>query len=371
MIFLDYASNYPVKDEVLDSFIEAEKKYYGNANSLHPLGRETFEFLKEVDRDIHSLLGIGDDFEIIYTSSASESSNTVIKGLYDLHKGFRESFLSSEFEHTSVNSTLAYLKDQGADVSMVKTTSKGKMDLDNLRQKMENKPLLTCLTLVESEAGTIQDYHDVASIIHQNEESYLLLDATQAIGKIPFNFSDMDFVSFAPHKFGGIIGTGVLIRRKNIPVTPLIHGGKSLSMYRSSTPSVGLIASIRTALRIALENQEKNYDRVRLLCDRLVGGLKENPNIEINSFLENPYIVNLSYRNQRAMDVVSYLSTKGICVSQKSACSILNTPSKVINCIYHDKKRALSSFRVSLSELVREEEIDEFVKVLGEYENAR
>ncbi len=371
MIFLDYASNHPVRTEVLDAFYEAERKYYGNANSLHPLGKESFLHIQEIILEMKKLLLLDENHEIEFTSSATESNNMVIKGLYESHSGYSDHFLSSEFEHSSVNSTLAYLKDKGALVEMVKTTSKGKMDILDLKKKCETKPLLTCLTMVESEVGTIQDYEEVADVIHHNEDSYLLLDATQAVGKIPIDFNVSDFTSFAPHKFGGIIGTGILIRRKGVPLTPLIHGGKSISIYRSSTPSVGLIESSHMALKLALQEMDVNRRIVTSRMELLVSLLSNNPHVVINSFLENPYIINISYKDEKAMNVVSYLSEHGICVSQKSACSITNTPSKIINAIYHDKKRASSSFRISLSEMTSEDEIYEFAKVLGEYENAR
>ncbi len=371
MIFLDYASNYPVRKEVLDEFVRVESTYFGNANSLHPLGKESLDFLLDIDKKMHELLHLTDEYEIIYTSSATESNNMVIKGLYESHGGYSTTFFSSEFEHSSVNSTLAYLKDKGCEVVLIKTKSDGKIDIDDLKSKLDKGPLLTCLSKVESEAGAIQNEREVLSLLHEREDSYLLLDATQAMGKFPLDFRDQDFVSFAPHKFGGIIGTGVLIKRKSIPLIPLHHGGKSLSIYRSSTPAVGLIASTYVALKLALEKQEENYRIVKERQEQILEGIKDFKDIQINSNLKNPYILNLSFGNENAQKIVSYLSLQGICVSQKSACSILNTPSKVINSIYHDKKRALSSFRISLSEKVTKEEIASLITCLGEYENGR
>ncbi len=371
MIFLDYASNYPVKKEVLDEFVRVESTYFGNANSLHTLGKRSHDFLMDIDRKMHDVLHLSDEYEIIHTSSATESNNMVIKGLYESHGGYSSCFFSSEFEHSSVNSTLAYLKDKGCEIALIKTKPDGKIDTEDLKSKLEKAPLLTCLSKVESEAGAIQDEKEVLSLLHKKEDSYLLLDVTQAMGKFPIDFENQDFVSFAPHKFGGIIGSGVLIKKKSIPLIPLLHGGKSLSLYRSSTPTIGLIASTYVALKLALEAREENYHIVKERQNQILQGIKEFKDIQINSNLENPYILNLSFGNENAQKIVSYLSEKGICVSQKSACSILNTPSKVINSIYHDKKRALSSFRISLSDKVTKEDIAALITCLGEYENGR
>ena len=93
--------------------------------------------------------------------------------------------------------------------------------------------------------------------------------------------------------------------------------------------------------------------------------LKKINNVTINSF-NNPYIVNISIKNILGAKIVEYLSDNGICVSQKSACSIKNTPSKIIMAIYKDRKRALTSFRISLSELTTKDEIDILIKRIEE-----
>lgn len=367
MIYLDYTANYPVKKEVLEAFCNEETKFYGNANSLHQAGSlAKEEYLRLLD-NITSLLGLDKEKqEVILTSSATESNNMVIKGLFEAYSGTSSTFLSSEMEHSSVNGTLAYLKDKGANVELIKTDRNGQMDFSDFEKKASTHPLLTCLTCCESETGTIQDYLRFQRYIRENDLGFLLLDATQAIGKIPLALKDVDFVSFAPHKFGGLLGSGILIKRRDVVLTPLLHGGKSISLYRSSTPCLGLLASVECALRLALSSQEENFKKVSKLRDRFLKGIEKNKKILVNSFLENPYIINISYDGKKASSVVEYLSSCSICVSQKSACSITATPSKVINSIYHDRKRASESFRISLSDLTTEEEIDTLIKRLEE-----
>lgn len=369
MIYFDYSANYPTKNEVLDAFNKCERDYIGNCNSTHPLGKLSYERYLKANDHIFELLKLDKEkYEIIYTSSASESNNMVIKGLFESYKGYSSNFICSEFEHSSTNAALAYIKDKGAKVELVKTTSDGIIDLNDLNEKCLNKPILMCLNLVESEVGKIQNYQEVASIIHKNN-GYLLLDATQGITKFDFDLNCADFISFAPHKFGGIIGIGCLIKRKDLILTPLIHGGKSLSIYRGSTPCLSLIVSTEKAIELALENKESNFHKVKELQEYLLEYLRKQKNILINSFDENPYIVNISYKNIRASKIINYMNSRGICVSQKSACSIANTPSKTINAIYHDKQRALSSFRISLSDLTTLEEVKALIIALEGFEN--
>lgn len=154
-------------------------------------------------------------------------------------------------------------------------------------------------------------------------------------------------------------------QKKKTILTPLMHGGESSSIYRSGSVPLGIIASIEKALYLAYQHMDKNYEKVKSVNAYLLEQIKSNKKIKINSF-SNPYIVNLSIDNITGRTAVDYLNSKGICVSQKSACSIKNTPSKIIMAIYKDKKRAISSFRLSLSELVTYEEIDYLVETLKE-----
>lgn len=367
MIYLDYAANYPTKKEVLDSLLETEMTFTGNMNSSHALGSVSQKKFEKMNLHILSMLGLNSDvYEAIYTSSATESNNLATKGIYESYSGFGNTILSSEFEHSSTNAALAYLKDKGAEITLVSTDNKGKLDFEDLKKKWNANTLLLCLSLIESEAGTMQDYEQVQEFITEQKKGFLLLDATQAIGKFSLHLDGIDLISFTPHKFGGLIGTGVLIKKKNIVLTPLIHGGKSSSIYRSGTVPLGLIASIEKSIEIAMNNIDNNFNYVSDVCDHLRSRLSQIPFVRINSFDGNPYITNFSVDNIPGGKTVEFLSSKGICISQKSACSIPNTPSKVINAIYHDKKRALTSVRVSISDLTTIAEIDALIQALKE-----
>ena len=368
MIYLDYSSNHPVEDEVLKTFVSVEKKYYGNCNSLHEAGKDSLVFYNQLNSSILSLLSLDEkEYEIIYTSSATESNNTAIKGIYDSYNGFGNKMLSSEFEHNSVNATLSYLKNKGADISLIKTEKDGKLSIADLKEKLTKDTLLVSTALVESEVGTIQDYKNIQSCLDDYPNTFYLCDATQAIGKIPLELSGIDLISFAPHKFGGIIGTGVLIKKKNIVLTPLLHGGKSVSQYRSSTFPLGLMASTEKALSLSLANEKERYHYVLSLSAYLRSEISKLKNTVINSLEGNPYILNFSILDKKGSETVEYLSEHGIYISQKSACSLTNTPSKPVMAIYHDKRRALTSVRVSLSYLTTIEEVKTLIEVLKEY----
>ncbi len=367
MIYLDFAANAPVRKEVLETFARVESAYYGNAISIHPAGQASKEEYDRLNKKALGLFGVPEsDYEIVYTSSASESNNLAIKGIYESYAGYGIHILASEFEHSSVNAALGYLKEKGASVEMVSTSERGEIDLEDLKRKLTDKTILLCLNLVESETGSVQPYREIIDILKEHRNCHFLLDATQAIGKIPLDLRGIDLLSCTPHKFGGIIGTGFLLKKKSTVLTPLIHGGANVSPYRSGTTPLGLIASSVKALELAINAQERNYKKVMALHEHLCSRLESIKGLQINSPTSFPYIINCSVTGKRASAVVRSLSEKGICVSQKSACSVPNTPSKPIMAIYHDKTRALSSFRISLSSTTATEDIDCLANALEE-----
>lgn len=364
MIYLDYAANYPTKKEVLEELCKVEEEYQGNANSIHELGKKSKQYYSFANSEIKRLLSLDDTKEVIYTSSATESNNLAIKGVIEAYSSFGNKVLVSELEHSSINGCLGYLKDKGIQVEFIKTCNDGKVDLEDLKSKLTSNVVLVVITLVDGELGTIQDYASISEIVKESN-AHLLMDVTQGMMKVKIDFSKIELASFTCHKFGGLTGTGILIKNKSTILTPLIHGGESSSIYRSGSIPLGLIASNLKAIEIGMNNFEKNNKIIEELSSYLITKLQDIKNIHINSF-ENKNIINLSYKGKKGSYMVEYLSSKGICVSQKSACSIKNTPSKILMSVYKNKELALSSFRVSLSEMTTKEDIDALIDALKE-----
>jgi len=372
MIYFDHAANTKARKEVLNAFVETEENYIGNTNSLHSEGRRALAYYEELNHEVLSLLHLDPSiYETVYTSSATESNNLAIKGLYESYSGYGNRLLSSEFEHSSSNGALAYLKEKGADVRMVKTDKDGSFSQDDLKEKLDNSTLLFVLSAVEAEVGSLQDIQAAQRIVSATGNTRLLIDATQAIGKIPMDYNGIDMISFAPHKFGGLLGTGVLIKKKDIILTPLLHGGKSASLYRSGTMALGLIASVAESLSLALAEEKENFRKVEEVSSYLRKELENDRHILINSKPTNPYVLNLSYPGRNGSRTVAYFASHDICISQKSACSPSSSPSKPLMAIYHDKTRALSSFRLSFAPSNTIEEAKAFLSVLKDYENER
>lgn len=365
MIYLDYTANTPASRHVIDTFVETETHCIGNANSNHQAGQLTNQYIERSTERIRELLHLSDTDEIIYTSGATESNNLAIKGIAQADRHVGHHIISTSLEHSSVSASLTALQMQGYEIDLCPMDRHGKIDLEELEDMIREDTCLVSISAVDSELGIVQPVKEVQDIVRKYPDCRLHIDATQAVGKIPFDFSPGDTISFAPHKFYGLNGIGVLIRHNNIPITPQMSGGKSTTIYRSGTPAAGLISSIVPALEDAFDHMEDSLTYVSSLRDDLYEQLSAYSEVRINSTDDSiPYIVNLSIDGYKGADMQKYLDEKGICVSVKSACSSDLLPSKAVMTIYRNKKRAYEAFRVSLSPLTTKEEIHAFTDAI-------
>ena len=362
MIYLDYSATTKTSDEVLDTFIKCSKEYYGNANSLHKLGVDAKNLISSADSQIKKLLNLN-DCEIIYTSGSSEANNLAIKGVCMNYKNRGKHIITSPVEHSSVNKPLEYLKTLGYKVDVLKLDSNGLIDLDNLRDLIDDDTILVSVALVNSETGIIQPIKEISNIVKNYPKCFLHSDITQAIGKINVDLTDIDLASFSAHKFYGIKGIGGLIRNKKVSLTPLIHGGENLSIYRSGTPMLPLIVSMSKALRLALENIDQKEKYVKELNTYLKEKLSSYDKVKINSNdYSIPHILNISVLGVKPEVMLHALEKYEIYISTKSACSKSSTKSDIVYALTQDLARATSSIRISLSYLTTKEELDEFIK---------
>lgn len=363
MIYLDYSANTPVDSDVLDTFVKIESTYMGNPNSLHQTGVASREKLAELTDSIASLLGVH-PAEIIYTSGASEANNLAIKGIARAQSKYGKHIISTALEHPSARGPLTWLKDQGYEIDFVDIGSDGRIDVDHLRHLMRDDTILVVVTVVDSELGVIQPIQKISEIVKEHPKCKLHVDATQAIGKIAFSFDGIDTVSLAAHKFYGLNGSGILFKRKGVELEPLIHGGAGATMYRSGTPTLGLVAALEAALKKSLYELQDRYEYVKKLNDKLRCELKRYPGVVINSPKDAvPHILNVSVSGIKGTRMQQLLSEQGACVSVKSACSTDGTPSKAVLSVNPDRKNALSSWRISLSHLTTETEIADFLEM--------
>ena len=368
MIYLDNSATTMVDDRVLETFNKVCKNYPGNSNSLHSLGIKSKELEDYATEKISNLLGVKPS-EIIYTSGASESNNTVLKGVASKYRNRGNHIITTPLEHSSILETCKYLESKGFIIDYVKIKDNGLIDIEDLERLLTDNTILVSVAYVDSELGIRQDIDTIGKIVKKYPKCYFHVDATQAIGKIKVDPTSIDFISMSAHKIFGLKGIGLLIKKDNIVIDNLIHGGKSTTIYRSGTPALPLICSLMKALELIIPNIDKNYEYVSSLSRKIKDNLKKYDNIHINS-TENsiPYIINFSVIGVKPETFIHTMEEENIYLSTRSACSTSDV-SLSVDSIYHNREISMSSIRISLSYKNTEEEIDKFIKVFDKIYN--
>ena len=352
MVYLDYSATTPVNDLVIDTYSRVCKEFIGNPNSLHLLGVKAKELIDASTNQVASILGVKSS-EIIYTSGSSEANNTAIKGVCFKYANRGKHIITTELEHSSIVAPLNYLSSLGYEIDFVKLDENGLVDLDDLDRLMRDDTVLVTISSVNSEVGVRQDLKAISKIVRKNPKTIFHSDVTQSIGKEKIDFSLLD------------LALGVLYKREGLIIEPLIHGGKSTTIFRSGTPATPLIASFAKALRLVYENFDEKYKHVKEIHDYLIDKLR-NLDIYINSNSYClPHIVNISLKNIKSEVMQHALEEYEIYISTQTACSTGNY-SKAVYAVTNDKEKASRSLRISISYLTTKEEIDEFIRAFDE-----
>ena len=367
MLYFDYSATTPVEDEVINVYNKVVKDYWANPNSIHSLGLQSHKLMDEAKKQVIELLGLKDK-EVVFTSSASEANNLAIKGAVHNYKNRSKHVITTLLEHSSVSETMHFLEKDGFIVHYVKIDSDGMIDIDDLDFLLEKyQPIIFSMCLVNSEVGILQDIERVKKVLKKYPLCFLHVDATQAIGKIPVSLDDIDLCTFSAHKMYGLKGVACLIKNKKIKLTPLIHGGKSQTIYRASTPDVAHMVSMVKTLKLALKDLDKKYDSVTKLQQKLLLNLKKCKDITINSNSNCiPHIINFSLYKIKSETFLHALEQKEIYISTKTACSSDKEESATLKAMGKDKDLTTRSLRISLSHKTTLEDIDIFTKAFNE-----
>lgn len=361
MVYLDYSATTPVNINVLETFNRVTKDFIGNPNSLHNLGVEANKLIDASTKQIADILNVKPS-EIICTSGASESNNTALKGICLRYQNRGKHIITTHFEHSSIYGPLSYLQTLGFEVDFVETDKSGLVNVNSLKSLLRKDTILVSICAVNSEIGILQNINELAKIVKDNSNSFFHSDFTQLVGKKECSLENIDLASFSAHKFYGIKGIGVLIKKEKIDLIPLIHGGKSTTIYRSGTPAPALLASLAKALRLANDNLSK-YDKILSMNKYLINELESIPGVIINSNDKCiPHILNLSVIGVKPESLLHALENDDIYISTQTACSSDNSYSKAVMALTDDLDRAKSSIRISLSYLTTEKEIEVFIK---------
>ena len=365
-IYLDYAATTPIDEEIIESYYKLLKANYGNSDSIHEEGTKAGTFLKKARMQIANLLNCKEN-EVIFTSGSTESNNTAIKGVAFAYQNRRKHIITTKIEHPSVMDSCKQLEELfGFEVTYLDVKEDGKIDLNDLKNSLRKDTILVSIMAVNNEMGRIQDIEGISNVIKENSTALYHIDATQAMCKEKLNYNLADLYNFSSHKFYGLKGSSVLVKKEKVRLVPLMSGGQQENGARGGTVNWASHMMLAKSLRLGLEKMEEHYNYVKDLKTYLLEKLTTINGLRVNSPVDStPYVLNIYFNNKRGEVIMNALSNKGIYISTKSACSSRSKDySTSIYEVTKDATISKNSLRISLSHLTTKEELDVFVKEL-------
>lgn len=273
--YFDNASTTKVDSRVLEVMLPYFNEFYGNASSNHLLGKNSKLAIDEARKKVSKLINANAN-EIIFTSGATESINLALKGFVESNFEKGNHIITVKTEHKAVLSTCEYLETKGIEVTYLDVDNDGLISIEDLKKAIRNETVLICVMFVNNETGVIQPINEIGLIARESNITFFS-DATQAIGKIKVDVEkeNIDLLCFSGHKLNAPKGVGILFKKKNIRLTPLMHGGSQENGLRAGTYNTPLIVGLGKACEIALMDLDSDKDYIGKLNNFLIQQLKE------------------------------------------------------------------------------------------------
>ena len=374
-VYLDHAATTPMVAEAISALVDQSTKL-GNPSSLHTSGREVRKDVEEAREAIAKFAECAPS-EIIFTGSGTEANNSAIKGLFwSAREGNpkRRVIVTSPFEHHAVMDPIDWLAvHEGAEVVHVGVSSDGVVDLDDVKRIIEARAEEIALISImhsNNEIGTVQPISEIVQIASEKQIA-VHSDAVQSFGKVEFSFKNLGLTAatLSAHKIGGPLGIGILILKRGLEITPVLHGGGQERDIRSGTLNAPAIVSFAAAVKkVHSEFLERN-NRVRLLKESLKATLNEKvSDIRFNGRSENslPGILNVTFPGAPGDALLLLLDAENISTSTGSACSAgVAQPSHVLLSLGLSERDAKSSLRFSLGHTSTDSDVAYLGSVIG------
>ncbi|NMC55851.1 MAG: cysteine desulfurase [Eubacteriaceae bacterium] len=358
MIYFDNAATTQPLTEVIGAIDDALKNHYANSSSLHKTGKQSKELLDDARNYFSSHYNLKDG-NVIFTSCATESNNTVLYSLLKnyIKKNKKYNLVTLKIEHPSVYNTIKYYyEDSGVEIRYIKTDKNGNIDVENYKSLIDENTLFVSLSCVNNEIGTKNDIALLSKIAKQiNPKLIFHSDFVQAAGKFALDMdkTDIDAISVSGHKFHAPKGIGVLLCKKNFKIAPLLHGGGQENELRAGTENIAYIIGIKKALELSEPYIADPSDIIKMR-QYLISNIQNNlSDVILNSPQDiskaSPYIINMAVLGCKGEVMQRMLDEADIAVSTSSACSAKKRVSRVLIDAGMDKSVAESSIRMSIS----------------------
>ena len=375
-IYFDNSATTKTDEEVFNAMIDFNDKFYANPSALHRFGFLVEEEIKKSNQYIASVLNC-DSSEIIWTSGGSESNNLAINGYIDAYKKTGNRIITTFIEHPSVYNIFKKYEKEGFDVVYLEVDKTGHINIDHLRELINNDTILVSIMYVNNEIGAVQNIDAIGKLIKEiNAKCAFHVDFVQGFTKyrIDVKKSKIDFLSVSSHKFNGPKGVGFLYKNNAFRISPMVLGGGQQNGLRSGTlNTTGIIGTVK-AIKLAYDSFDTIIAGLKELKTYIISQLKKINDkydiILINSLDDEtfaPHIVSVSFKGIKSEVMLHALEERNIYVSAGSACSSHEKhKSNTLKGIGLDDKIIDSTIRISFGKYNSKSEIDTFINVIDE-----
>ena len=378
LIYLDNAATTPIDPRVTEAMLPWIGENYGNPSSVHEAGRKAKVMLEDT-RDIFAAFIGARSSEIYFTSGGTEANNFAIKGSAFYNLGKKDHIITTTIEHSAVLDTVEYLKTRfGFNVTYLKTNKYGEIDLNELKDSINDSTFLVSVMHSNNELGVINDISSIADML-RDKDIMFHSDMVQSLGKVKFSIEEtgVNFASFSGHKIYGPKGLGVLYIKKDSPIDKFMHGGKQERDRRGGTENIPAIAGFKKAIELLNAEMDSDIEKASGLRNKLLAEFNSqfSDKIIVNSAKEGgmflPNIVSISFDPKTTKidpdTLLIKLDMKSIAVSSGSACTSGSVqPSHVLKAIGYDDSTARSSIRISFGRFNTEADIESLIEELKE-----
>lgn len=370
--YLDNSATTRCSDKAAELMMKLLLEDYGNPSSLHMKGVIAEKYINEAKKQIAKTLK-AQEKEIVFTSGGTESNNLAIIGSAMANRRAGMHVITSSIEHASVSNPMAYLEEQGFEVTYLPVDSKGVISMEALKNAIREDTILVSLMQVNNEIGAIQPIEEAGKIIKAAHPDIIFhVDAIQAYGKMRIapKKLNIDLLSVSGHKIHGPKGSGFLYIKDKTKIRPVIFGGGQQKGMRSGTENVPAIAGLGLAAEEIYTDFEEKIDRMYALREYFIEQVTQIEGVSVNGQSQRasaPHVVSVSICGVRAEVMLHTLEDRGIYVSAGSACSS-NKPSvsHTLKSIGLAPELLDSTIRFSFSVHTTKEELDYALKVMRE-----
>ncbi len=366
-IYLDHAATTPTDPEVIKAMLPYFSEIFANPESNHTPGHQAKKAVDDSRTTISKILNCS-PLEIIFTGSGTESNNLAIFGIAKANLEKRH-IITTKIEHSSILEPLRNLEKQGYKITYLNVNKDGEIDLQELKSKISDKTLLVSIIHANNEIGTIQDIKSISKITKKHNIP-LHIDSCQATPFLKLDTKELgiDLMTINSSKIYGPKGVGLLFKKDNIKIEPLIYGGEQEFGIRSGTLNTPAIVGFTKALELAQENHKEEFTRLRKIQKHFLEKMTQDlPEIKLNGSIKNrlPNNLNIQVKNINNKELILHLDNLGVFVSTGSACSSKKElPSHVLIATGLKEEQAQSSIRISMGKKTVEKDINYLLECL-------